>query len=135
MERIFHLDEISEVARLLLEESPYKVIGFYGEMGSGKTTLIREILRHAGITTAVASPTFSLVNEYRSPGGDMYYHFDFYRLKDPVEALDIGLDEYLASGSYCLIEWPEKIREFMPVHSFSVYLEIVNENQRRLITR
>ena len=93
-------------------------------MGAGKTTLIKAICHSLGVNSAVSSPTFSLVNEYEYPGG-LVYHFDCYRLKTPTEALDFGIEEYLSSDSYCFIEWPEKIADFLP----SSYLKISISNQ------
>lgn len=96
-----------------MEESACPIVLFQGEMGSGKTTLIKAIAAELEVEDEVSSPTYSLVNEYQSPQGPVY-HFDFYRLEKEGEALDIGLEEYLYSGYLCLIEWPEKIRTLMP---------------------
>ena len=105
--------EITEVAVWLLENLNFSIVLFEGEMGSGKTTLIKALARELGIEDQVASPTFSLVNEYLYKG-DPVFHFDFYRIDDPEEAMDMGLDEYLHSGHLCWIEWPEKIRNLIP---------------------
>src|ERR1700710_1617150 len=86
---------------------------FYGDMGAGKTTLIRSLCKQLGTVDNVASPTFSIVNEYKAPNKNIY-HFDFYRLKTQTEALDMGFEEYLYSGNYCFIEWPEKIPDLLP---------------------
>lgn len=90
-----------------------KIILFRGEMGSGKTTLIRMIGQHLGVHNHISSPTFSIVNEYTYPGG-LIYHFDFYRIKNEQEALDFGSEEYFDSGQLCFIEWPEKIPQLLP---------------------
>src|SRR5690242_3641685 len=87
----------------------HKVIAFYGPMGAGKTTVIKAICQTLGVAENVSSPTFALVNEYRDGRGKPVFHFDFYRIKDEQEAMDIGVDEYFYSGNYCFIEWPEKV--------------------------
>lgn len=104
---------------------------FYGEMGAGKTTLIRSLCKQLGTTDNVASPTFSIVNEYKAPGKNIY-HFDFYRLKTQTEALDMGFEEYLYSGNYCFIEWPEKIPDLLPLHYISIKISVVNDNERQV---
>jgi tRNA threonylcarbamoyladenosine biosynthesis protein TsaE len=119
MEFIFSLDEIEDVARSVVAQNPEKVILFYGEMGVGKTTFIKELAKELGVTEATSSPTFSLVNEYQSIYNQVVYHFDFYRLKKETEALDIGVEEYLYSGSWCFIEWAEQIPNLIP-ESYSV---------------
>jgi tRNA threonylcarbamoyladenosine biosynthesis protein TsaE len=119
MEFIFSLDEIEDVARSVVAQNPEKVILFYGEMGVGKTTFIKELAKELGVTEATSSPTFSLVNEYQSIYNQVVYHFDFYRLKKETEALDMGVEEYLYSGSWCFIEWAEQIPNLIP-ESYSV---------------
>ncbi|MDR1114823.1 MAG: tRNA (adenosine(37)-N6)-threonylcarbamoyltransferase complex ATPase subunit type 1 TsaE [Tannerella sp.] len=92
-----------------------KIFAFEGNMGAGKTTFIKALCEELGVEDAVSSPTFSIVNEYRSSAsGELIYHFDFYRINTAGEALEIGVDDYLCSGALCLIEWPEKIRELLP---------------------
>src|SRR6476620_3275082 len=98
MEIIFSLEEIHAVARKILEANPKKVILFYGEMGAGKTTLIKALSKALGVAGATSSPTFSLVNEY-SAEDQAIFHFDMYRLKSESEAYDMGMDEYLYSGN------------------------------------
>ena len=93
---------------------------FFGEMGVGKTTLIKKICEKLGVAAIVQSPTFSIVNEYSANSGDLIYHFDFYRLKNEAEAYDIGVEEYLYSGSHCFIEWPEKIESLWPSQYFGI---------------
>jgi tRNA threonylcarbamoyladenosine biosynthesis protein TsaE len=104
---------LADVARWLAKNLRYPVVLFEGDMGAGKTTLIRALARELGVEDEVSSPTFALVNEYRL-AGEPLYHVDFYRIEDITEALDIGLDEYLQSGQRCWIEWPEKIRNLLP---------------------
>jgi tRNA threonylcarbamoyladenosine biosynthesis protein TsaE len=92
------------------------ILLFEGEMAAGKTTLIKELCRQAGITEPVSSPTYALVNEYESNRGEVFYHFDFYRLNHPQEALDMGATDYFYSGRTCLIEWPGLVQDFLPDH-------------------
>lgn len=96
-----------------------KIFLFYGDMGAGKTTLIKQLCHQLGVVGPVSSPTFAIINEYQAPSSAIY-HFDFYRLKTQTEALDMGYEEYFYSGAYCFIEWPEKIPDLLPEH----YLKI-----------
>jgi tRNA threonylcarbamoyladenosine biosynthesis protein TsaE len=105
---------------------------FYGEMGAGKTTLIKEVCRALGITDAMSSPSFSIVNEYAGGGVEKVFHFDFYRIRSEAEAFDIGAEEYFYSGYPCLVEWPEKIPGLIPLQVASVTLSIDNETQRTI---
>jgi tRNA threonylcarbamoyladenosine biosynthesis protein TsaE len=110
-----------------------KILLFQGEMAAGKTTLIKEICRLAGVEEPVSSPTYSLVNEYAGAKGETIYHFDFYRIADENEALDIGVMEYLESGRLCLIEWPSNIAGLLP----DQYVEVIidkGEGEARAIT-
>lgn len=111
------LEELPSVARQLLEEYPEeRFFAFFGSMGVGKTTLIKEICRQIGVTQNVCSPTFAIVNEYCDGEGEPVYHFDFYRLKNIAEAYDIGYEEYFYSGCWCFTEWTEKIEPLLPDH-------------------
>ena len=105
----FSLLQLEDVAQKILIENTNKVILFHGEMGVGKTTLIKQLCKSLGVTDATSSPTFSLVNEYETTTNQLVYHFDFYRLNKETEALDMGIDDYLYSGNWCFIEWAEKI--------------------------
>lgn len=128
-EGVFTLEELDGVVKKLLNASQgSKVWLFYGEMGAGKTTLIKVICRSLGIHSPMNSPTFAIVNEY----DDVAYHFDFYRLKNEDEAYDIGIEEYLDSGRFCFIEWPEKIPSLLPEHRFEIKIEIENPTRRRI---
>lgn len=108
-----------------------KILLFYGEMGAGKTTFIKAFCAALNVEDTVSSPTFSIVNEYRYPDGNIY-HFDFYRLKNQTEALDLGVEEYLYSGAYCLIEWPEKIPDLLPETYLKINIEVQSNQQREL---
>lgn len=111
------IEELPEVARKLLETFPEeRFYAFFGSMGVGKTTLIKEICRQLGVMQNVCSPTFAIVNEYCDGEGEPVYHFDFYRLKNLAEAYDIGYEEYFYSGNWCFTEWTEKIESLLPDH-------------------
>ena len=112
--------------------SEHRVIAFYGSMGAGKTTFITALCKALGVEDTVNSPTFTLVNEYEAADGMPVWHFDFYRIERPEEALDIGLEEYLYGDGLCLIEWPENIEPLLPEDCLKVYLEVVGADQRRL---
>jgi tRNA threonylcarbamoyladenosine biosynthesis protein TsaE len=122
---VFHakrLHDLEPIAAKIIEAAGHeRILAFYGQMGVGKTTLIRVICRALGVTAEVTSPTFALVNEYPSAGGPIY-HFDFYRVNRIVEALDFGIEEYFDSGSWCLLEWPEKIDELLPETVVNLFL-------------
>lgn len=127
--------EIKKAAEFLLQTlENQKIILFYGEMGAGKTTFIKSFCKLLDVQDNVSSPTFSIVNEYQYPKG-LIYHFDCYRLKNQTEALDIGFEEYLNSGEYCLIEWPEKIPDLLPEHYLCVLLEVQPDQRRKLTVR
>ena len=127
----YQLENISEVAPYLLETLKSKTILFSGEMGAGKTTLIKALVKHLGSTDQVSSPTFSLVNEYTT-GKTSIYHFDFYRIEDETEAYDIGFEDYLYTKHYIFIEWPEKISSLWPQHYTHAELKTQNGNSRLL---
>ena len=110
----------------------YDIWLFQGDLGAGKTTLIKELGRQWKVLDSMSSPTFSIVNEYETEDGKLVYHFDFYRLNDELEAVDIGVEEYFYSGNYCLVEWPEKIPNLLPDRYLQVSLE-VQPDQRRTI--
>lgn len=132
MEFIFSLDEIENVARNVVAENPNKVILFHGEMGAGKTTFIKQLAKELGVTEATSSPTFSLVNEYQTTTNQAVYHFDFYRLKNETEALDMGVDEYLYSGNWCFIEWAEQIPNLVPESHSVISIKELPDGRRAL---
>ena len=108
-----------------------RIFLFYGDMGAGKTTLIKSLCESLGTAEPVTSPTFSIVNEYEA-ADDRIYHFDFYRLKTETEALDMGYEEYFYSGAYCFIEWPEKIPNLLPDHYVSIKITVIGDEQREI---
>ncbi len=135
-----HLDELDAVAHHLLAEggqlsaSGQMVWLFEGEMGAGKTTLIKALCRALGVVSMVQSPTFSIVNEYTTHEGKSVYHFDCYRLRNEAEALDIGIEEYFDSGNYCFIEWPERITALWPATYYAIRINADPDNRRTVET-
>jgi tRNA threonylcarbamoyladenosine biosynthesis protein TsaE len=132
METVFSLDEINQVAQQILSQNPKKVILFNGNMGVGKTTLIKSLAKNLGVNDATSSPTFSLVNEYQIANNQYIYHFDVYRLKNETEALDMGIDEYLYSGNWCFIEWAENIPNLIPDEHSTITIEQLPDGKRHL---
>ncbi len=130
MNKTYDLNEISDIAKDVISKAKHKIILFYGEMGSGKTTLIKEIVKQLGVEDTVNSPTFSLVNEYHTRKGEIIYHFDFYRIEQEEEALDIGIEEYFYSNHWCFIEWPNKVENLLPLESVAIRLT-KNQNKKR----
>ncbi|MGI8892339.1 MAG: tRNA (adenosine(37)-N6)-threonylcarbamoyltransferase complex ATPase subunit type 1 TsaE [Bacteroidia bacterium] len=125
-------DLYTVVDEIIKESSSIKIFAFFGEMGAGKTTLIKKICEKLHVQSHVSSPTFSLVNEYETNTGEIVYHFDFYRIKSLSEAVDIGFDEYLYSGNLCLIEWAENVHQLLPEETINI--KIIPENNTRNIT-
>ena len=130
MNIVFSLDQLEEVAKQIIAQNPHKVILFHGEMGVGKTTLIKQLCKTLGISDATSSPTFSLINEYQTDDHQTVYHFDFYRLKNLQEAYDIGYEEYFYSGNYCLVEWPSKVEELLPEEHIKIEITVTGNEQR-----
>lgn len=127
--RMVSLADLENVANKLIKHAgDEKIWLFYGEMGSGKTALIKALCKAIGVQDLVNSPTFSIVNEYLTDAGSNVYHFDFYRIKNEAEAYDIGTEDYFYSGRYCFIEWPEKIPSLIP--SAHVHINIQEENTK-----
>jgi tRNA threonylcarbamoyladenosine biosynthesis protein TsaE len=111
-----------------------RIFLFYGNMGAGKTTLIKALCENLGTTEPVTSPTFSIVNEYIGTKNRIY-HFDFYRLKNQTEALDMGYEEYFYSDAYCFIEWPEKIPDLLPANYININIKVLDDNSRQIIIK
>ncbi len=133
-EKIHHKNELNKAARKLLEQfGEQRVFAFYGKMGAGKTTFIQAICRELGTSDNVTSPTFALINEYRTADMKSIFHFDFYRIKKLEEAFDLGYEDYFYSGNYCLIEWPEMIESLLPEKITQVKIEVL-EDETRIIS-
>lgn len=127
------LSDLPQAAEAILERSGRGgVVALYGEMGAGKTTLIKEICVQLGVTDNVTSPTFALVNNYRGADDTEVFHFDFYRIDKLEEAYDLGYDEYFDSGALCLVEWPEKIEPLLPDDALIVRIEVTGATSRAI---
>jgi tRNA threonylcarbamoyladenosine biosynthesis protein TsaE len=125
------LEDLETTARAFVASlGTYKVIAFRGEMAAGKTTFIKAVCKILGVTDEATSPTFSIVNEYLTHNGSTVYHFDFYRIEDLREAIDMGATMYFDSGNYCLIEWPEMIKPILPDITLNVSISIDNNGGR-----
>lgn len=129
----YEIDSIDHAAqRILTEAGEEKIWVFQGEMGAGKTTLIRSLAKLLGVVDGVSSPTFAIVNEYQTVNGELIFHFDFYRLNRPTEALEIGAEEYFYSGKICWIEWAEKVGQFLPEKFFLIRIESESSSRRKI---
>jgi tRNA threonylcarbamoyladenosine biosynthesis protein TsaE len=125
---------LSSAAKQLLKQSgENKIFAFYGSMGAGKTTFIKAICESLGAIDTVTSPTFTLVNEYKTSDGESIFHIDFYRIKKQEEVFDFGIEEYLSGDSYCFMEWPELIEEILPPETVKVKISVDKNEQRILL--
>ena len=129
------LHDLPDIAKSIISDfKNSKIFLFYGSMGAGKTTLIKSLVNELGIEDVANSPTFAIVNEYLSEKKGTIFHFDFYRLEDEMEALDMGYEDYFYSNSYCFVEWPEKIPNLLPKNAIEVILE-ASLNERIIIVK
>jgi tRNA threonylcarbamoyladenosine biosynthesis protein TsaE len=130
----FNLNTIEKAAIELVKAFPEaRIFAFEGEMGAGKTTFIKALCRTLGVEQVITSPTFSLVNEYADRDGDkVFFHFDFFRIENVNEALDMGYEDYFYSENMCFIEWPGKIAELLPQGTINLKIEVINEETRKL---
>ena len=133
----YSLDDLKETAQTLLKYvSKYPILLFQGEVGAGKTTLVKALCKEMGVLENVSSPTYTTVNEYKSYSGEIIYHFDLYRLKSQTEAEDIGLSEYLESGHRCIVEWPEMAPNVVEKRlAVNVNLQHLNEQKRKITVK
>ncbi|TCO07946.1 tRNA (adenosine(37)-N6)-threonylcarbamoyltransferase complex ATPase subunit type 1 TsaE [Natronoflexus pectinivorans] len=127
---ISELNPIANELIKLLKETP--VVAFYGEMGAGKTTFIKVLCQQMGVEDEVNSPSFAIINEYRTDKNLPVFHFDLYRLEDEVELLDIGCEEYFDSGDVCLIEWPNKAGSLLPEQRVNLTIEELPDGSRKI---
>ncbi|AEE20514.1 tRNA threonylcarbamoyladenosine biosynthesis protein TsaE [Dokdonia sp. Hel_I_63] len=132
MQMIYNLSEIEHIAKTIISSSKSNILLFYGEMGAGKTTLVKSLAKELGVQETASSPTFSIVNEYISDNNEVLYHFDFYRLEKEEEALDLGFEEYLTQGDWVFIEWPEKITSFLPLNAQKITITTISADKRQL---
>ena len=133
MEYVYNLDNINKASKLVIDNIKTTVVRIDGKMGAGKTKIISNICMQLGVKEIITSPTFSLINTYQSTNGPIY-HFDFYRLQNSNEALDIGIEEYLESGNVCFIEWAEKIENHLPLNYDHYILRVLNDTTRRIFS-
>ena len=132
MNNNYSLENLSEIASEIIVSTKNKTLLFYGEMGVGKTTLIKEICKELGVLDNISSPTFSLVNEYQTIDNSKVFHFDFYRINKIEEVMDIGYEDYVYSGNYCLMEWPKKIEKLLPENIVYVTIENLDDESRSI---
>lgn len=132
MEILYTLEEVDKVAKQILEQASSRTFLFYGKVGAGKTTLIKSLANCLEVTDAISSPTFSLVNEHLTASGEKLFHFDLYRLKEMEEALDIGIEDYLDSGAWIFIEWPDKVVSLLADSFHKIEITHQDSGQRLL---
>ena len=131
--RITSIDKIGEAAKeFVAAMGDRKVFAFYGTMGAGKTTFIKAVCEELGVEDVINSPTFAIVNEYVDGHGEPIYHFDFYRIKNLQEVLDIGYEDYVYSGNLCFMEWPELIESILPEDAVKVIIEEEEDGERKV---
>ena len=131
--KIESLDKIDEAAvEFIRAMGDNTVFAFHGDMGAGKTTFIKAICENLGVSDTINSPTFAIVNEYRSDSGELIYHFDFYRINKIEEVFDFGYEDYFYSGSLCFIEWPEKVDTLLPKDTVNVYVKAQEDGSREV---
>lgn len=129
------IEELSKVSDYLISlKDKSTVFAFFGPMGAGKTTLIKNLCHKLGVTDEVTSPTFAIINEYVTEEGDPVYHFDFYRIKKLEEVFDIGYENYIYSGSLCLLEWPEMIASLLPENYVRIDMQAGADDESRIIS-
>ena len=132
MNKNYSLLNLNQIAKDIIKNSKHKVLLFHGEMGVGKTTLIKEICKELGTDDITSSPTFSIVNEYITLNDETIYHFDFYRLNNEEEAYNIGVEDYFHTDAWCFIEWPLVIKNLLPLITNNIYLTRLDDDQRNI---
>jgi len=132
MKLTYSIDELQSVAAGLVRNSRFKTWLFDAPMGAGKTTLIKAVARELGVREMASSPTFSIVNEYRTDDDNRFFHFDLYRLKNEEEAYDMGLDEYFDTDAWCMVEWPDQAPGILPDSVHRITINILDESTREL---
>ena len=132
MNKNYSFLDLNQIAKEIIRNSKHKILLFHGEMGVGKTTLIKEICKILGTDDLINSPTFSIVNEYITNTNEIIYHFDFYRIKNEEEALNLGIEDYFYSNAWCLIEWPSVIQNLVPLKNSTIHITELNNGQRNI---
>ena len=132
MNKNYSFLDLNQIAKEIIRNSKHKILLFHGDMGVGKTTLIKEICKILGTDDLINSPTFSIVNEYITNTNEIIYHFDFYRIKNEEEALNLGIEDYFYSNAWCLIEWPSVIQNLVPLKNSTIYITELNNGQRNI---
>jgi tRNA threonylcarbamoyladenosine biosynthesis protein TsaE len=128
------LDDLPKAAETFLKAvANGSVVALSGELGAGKTTFIQSLCRALGVHEEVSSPTFAIVNEYFTAGGESVFHFDLYRVEEPDELFDLGYEEYFYSGAWCFIEWPEKASHLIPEDAVTIRIEVTKDGSRELV--
>jgi tRNA threonylcarbamoyladenosine biosynthesis protein TsaE len=128
----YSLAGLPKISKEIITKVKNKTLLFYGQMGVGKTTLIKEICKALEVQDSISSPTFSLVNEYQTSKNEKVFHFDFYRITDEEEALDMGIEEYFDNNDWCLIEWPENIENLLPLDAVEIHLTMLDNGKRNI---
>ena len=130
-EKTTSVEGLKNVAAKLIRQFPdHRIFALYGKMGAGKTTFIQAICNNLGSNDIVTSPTFAIINEYKTKNLSSIFHFDFYRIEDIEEAYDLGYEDYIYSGNYCFIEWPEMIESLLPENIVKVEIEVQDDESR-----
>lgn len=127
-----NLASINEIASKILELANSNIFLFYGDLGAGKTTLIKKLCERLGVKDQISSPTYAIINEYKANNSSVIYHMDLYRLKEIEEAFEIGIEDYLYSNQYCYVEWPQIIENIIQQPHHSIHIQVL-ENGTRLI--
>lgn len=136
MQTLFSLSNIKAIAEEVWQQScGYKVLAFHGDMGAGKTTFIHALCEVLGVTSSIGSPTYSIINEYKSSLAGTILHMDWYRLKDEEEALQAGVEDALYSGNLCLVEWPEKAAGLLPANTLHIEIKILTPDTRLIVLK
>lgn len=135
MKLVFTIDDIKQAAKEIWQQNQSKTIwAFHGQMGAGKTTFIHALCEVLEVKDVISSPTFAIINEYKSPVAGTIYHMDWYRLKDEEEAIQAGIEDCLLSGNLCFIEWPDKAKGILPDDTLHLYIETINASTRKINT-
>lgn len=135
MNKVFDFEQLQQVAEQLWEEGrSHRIWAIHGDMGAGKTTLVIQLCRLLGVDHPAGSPTFSIINEYRLPNGEVLCHMDWFRLRDREEAIQAGVEDRFLGDDRCWIEWPERAEDLLPEDTFHVYLTVVDATTRQLKT-